>query len=230
MAIGSKFIDMRRICSLVVVICVVWCSSLARSVNKSSSIIAGFQTVATQDSIGPKADAGSDIFMILPENSATLIGTGSSAAGPSLKFLWSQISGPVLEIADSTSQYIILNNLAEGAYIFELKVTDINGLTGADHVKITVAKDASIQAAIPRFFSPNGDGINDTWEWPQTDLFKKSILMIFDRTGKRVFDDANYDNSWDGKYNGKQLPDDVYFYSIRLYKGENILGSVRIIR
>jgi len=226
--IGSKLIEMRRTCSLVVVICVVWgSSSFARSSNKSSSIFAGFQTIATQDSIGPKADAGSDIFMILPENSATLIGAGS---GSSLKFLWSQISGPVLEIADSTSQYIILNNLADGAYVFELKVTDLNGLTGVDQVKITVAKDASIQAAIPRFFSPNGDGINDTWEWPQTDLFKKSILMIFDRTGKRVFDDANYDNSWDGKYNGRPLPDDIYFYSIRLYKGENILGSVRIVR
>lgn len=221
-----------RTFSLVVVACVVWSSSFAGSANKSYTIHDRQQGDTTKV-VGPTADAGGDLFIVLPDNSVTLLGTGSSPDGYQLKYVWSQLSGPVkLSIADSTSQNIVLNNLPEGAYVLELKVTDTSGQTGRDQIKITVADNASadIQSAIPRYFSPNGDGINDTWEWPETDLFKKSILMIFDRTGKRVFDDANYANQWDGKYNGRPLPDDIYFYTIRLYKGANIMGSVRIVR
>ena len=202
---------------------IVWCSSLLAD-NE-------FQTSAKENSASLTADAGDDIFLILPANSVSLLGKGESMEGSSITFLWSQLSGPTqLTLTDPTSGYIVLNDLAEGSYLLEFKVTDENGHIAIDQLKVTVSKNAAVQSAIPRYFTPNGDGINDYWEWPQTEVFRKSILMIFDRSGKRVFDTANYDNTWDGKFNGKPLPDDVYFYTIYMYEGENILGSVRIVR
>lgn len=188
-------------------------------------------TITIKSTVNPTANPGDDVFLTLPANSTTLTGSGTSSDGSSLKYLWTQVSGPsTVVIPNAASQTISLTGLSEGTYVFELTVTDGKGLVGSDQIKITVAADLIVQGAIPRYFTPNGDGVNDFWEWPQTELFEKSILMIFDRSGKKVFETANYNNTWDGKSDGKQLSDDAYYYIIRLYKGDDIKGAVRIVR
>jgi len=189
-------------------------------------------TITIKNTVNPTANTGDDVFLTLPENSVTLNGKGTSADGSTLKYSWLQVSGPsTVVIANPASQIIDLNDLIEGTYTLELSVTDEKGLTGIDQVKITVATDFIVQNAIPRYFTPNGDGVNDFWEWPQTDLFQKSILMVYDKFGKMVFDTANYNNTWDGKADGKILNEDAYYYVIRLYpKGDEIRGAVRIVR
>ena len=64
---------------------------------------------------------------------------------------------------------------------------------------------------IPNSFSPNGDGIND--EWVIDNLYENSRLVIFDRSGKIVYETDNYRNDWNGDdYRGKKLPTDTYWY------------------
>jgi gliding motility-associated-like protein len=187
-------------------------------------------TITIKNTLNPTANAGDDVFLTLPENSVTLNGTGTSADGSTLKFSWSQVSGPsTVVIEDHASETIELNSLIEGTYTLELTVSDEKGLTGIDQIKITVATDLIVQSAIPRYFTPNGDGVNDFWELPQTELFEKSILMVFDKFGKKVYDTINYNNTWDGKVDGKPLGEDAYYYIIRLYKGDEIRGAVRIV-
>jgi gliding motility-associated-like protein len=187
-------------------------------------------TITIKNTLNPTANAGDDVFLTLPENSATLNGSGSSSDGSALTFLWSQVSGPsTIVIEDNASQTIDLNNLVEGTYTLELSVSDEKGLTGIDHIIITVATDLIAQSAIPRYFTPNGDGVNDFWEWPQTELFEKSILMVFDKFGQKVYETINYNNTWDGKVDGKPLGEDAYYYVIRLYTGDDIRGAVRIV-
>jgi gliding motility-associated-like protein len=76
-------------------------------------------------------------------------------------------------------------------------------------------------------FTPNGDGINDTYEIPNLDRYISNQLIVFNRWGQRVFEAKNYSNNWDGG----TLPDGVYFYILKCqgYWEEDVFrGSVSI--
>ncbi|MFA5298368.1 MAG: T9SS type B sorting domain-containing protein [Lutibacter sp.] len=69
----------------------------------------------------------------------------------------------------------------------------------------------------PKFFTPNGDGHNDTWKilGNDTNNIQITSIYIFDRFGKLVAEvDAN-SNGWDGFYNGKGLPATDYWYLVK---------------
>jgi gliding motility-associated-like protein len=56
-------------------------------------------------------------------------------------------------------------------------------------------------------------------------------LIIFDRKGAQVYKNSNYDNSWNGvDYNGKELPDDTYFYIVKSQSGASVSGYIVIRR
>lgn len=86
----------------------------------------------------PIADAGNDQVITLPTDSVFLDGSASHDPDGSIaSFQWSQISGPSpLSIAYIAKP--LVKNLSAGRYIFELKVTDKEGLFARDTVIITV--------------------------------------------------------------------------------------------
>jgi gliding motility-associated-like protein len=77
---------------------------------------------------------------------------------------------------------------------------------------------------VAKMFSPNGDGINDVF-------MKGYKVVVFDRLGRKLFDG---ENGWDGTFNGKTLPEDVYYY-ILYYKDKegkekHITGYTTLIK
>jgi hypothetical protein len=92
---------------------------------------------------------------------------------------------------------------------------------------------------IPNAFSPNGDGIHDTWGiWdisgvPINALFPQIEVEVFNRWGSRVFYSKGYEKPWNGKsINGGDLPVGTYYYVIKFNKqgyGAQV-GSVTILR
>lgn len=69
----------------------------------------------------------------------------------------------------------------------------------------------------PSGFSPNGDGINDTWVIKDILLSDDNELIILNRWGQQVYSVVNYKNTWDGRNNGgTELPDGTYFYVLNL--------------
>lgn len=88
---------------------------------------------------------------------------------------------------------------------------------------------------VPNTFTPNADGVNDTWQINLIDFFPKAEVTVFDRWGQIVFKTIGYPTSarWDGTRNGKQLPASTYYYTISLSidsKEERVkTGSVTII-
>ena len=124
----------------------------------------------------------------------------------------------------------VLNNLAEGTYIVELTVTDQHGGKGRDQIKIHVSGSDVQTTAIPRYFTPNDDGINDIWEWPDIEKYANSPITIFNRAGQKIYEAESYNNSWDGTMSGKPLQADAYYYVIRSIAGGDIKGAVRIVR
>jgi len=79
-------------------------------------------------------------------------------------------------------------------------------------------------------FTPNNDGINDYWVLPDMDEWGKCDVRVFNRWGKLVFADDNYDNLWDGVSNGNPLPEGAYYFVIKTQNAGTITGTVNIVR
>ncbi|MEZ5034370.1 MAG: DNRLRE domain-containing protein [Chitinophagaceae bacterium] len=87
----------------------------------------------------PIADAGQSQNVQLPNNFATLTGSGTSQNGAIVAYLWSLVSGPNIPAIESPgSPTTQISNLIEGAYVFQLMVIDEIGLTGVDKDTVTV--------------------------------------------------------------------------------------------
>ena len=84
---------------------------------------------------------------------------------------------------------------------------------------------------IPNAFTPNGDLSNDVFEIKTTANVQVSRLLIYSRWGNVLYDGTN---SWDGKTNGKEVPNGVYLVVAELTDKNgiktNITGDVTIIR
>ncbi|MDP2526152.1 T9SS type B sorting domain-containing protein [Maribacter dokdonensis] len=67
---------------------------------------------------------------------------------------------------------------------------------------------------IPKFFTPNGDAFNDFFEPDGLEVFSSITISIYDRYGKLIkFGNTNA-TSWDGTFNGEDMPEDDYWYLI----------------
>ena len=91
----------------------------------------------------PIADAGLDQIITLPTNSLTLNGTGTDPEGFAIStYAWVQLSGPsTATLSGEGTADLTASDLVEGDYVFELTVTDVDGLTGTDDVMVTVSPE-----------------------------------------------------------------------------------------
>lgn len=94
-------------------------------------------TVLAKPNARPAADAGMDQTIRLPVDSITLYGEGHDEDGFIKTYRWTQISGPSLQSITGANTALV-QGLKEGIYLFELNVTDNEGATTADTVKVTV--------------------------------------------------------------------------------------------
>jgi gliding motility-associated-like protein len=82
----------------------------------------------------------------------------------------------------------------------------------------------------PRFFTPNGDGFNDVWKIKNLDLFPKAVITIFNRYGKLLKELNTINPSWNGKYNGIEIPSDEYWFHLNFSDGKIIKGHFSLKR
>lgn len=66
----------------------------------------------------------------------------------------------------------------------------------------------------PRFFTPNGDGFNDTWNIPTLKGHPEAVIYIYDRYGKLLSQFNPASGGWDGTFNGKQMPSTDYWFTV----------------
>jgi gliding motility-associated-like protein len=71
-------------------------------------------------------------------------------------------------------------------------------------------------------FSPNGDGVNDFFKIDGLENFENHNLIVYNRWGNKAFGSKNYNNDWDGFWDGLRLPVGTYFYLIELNNGEQL--------
>ena len=68
----------------------------------------------------------------------------------------------------------------------------------------------------PHFFTPNGDGYNDTWRVEGIETRPLAKIYIYDRFGKLLKQLSPLGPGWDGTFNGENLPATDYWFTIRL--------------
>ena len=82
----------------------------------------------------------------------------------------------------------------------------------------------------PRYFTPNHDGIHDTWQIIGIDELPATRIQIYDRFGKILKQLSPNSQGWDGVYNGKILPSSDYWFTLFLDDGREYAGHFTLKR
>ena len=168
----------------------------------------------------PVVSTGANLY-VLVGNAVKLRAT---ASGSNLTYLWSPATGlSRADILDPTAS-------PTSDTWYTLTVTSRNQNTPCSvtsTVKVTVLQPL----VIPNTFTPNGDGVNDTWQIQYLDSYPGCTIDVFNRNGEKVFSSVGYAVPWDGRFNGLNLPMGAYYYIIDPKQGRSkIAGVVTIIR
>jgi len=110
---------------------------------------------------------------------------------------------------------------------YTITVRDKNGCTDTKDYYIEY-----VDVCLDNYFTPNGDGINDTWGPGCTNIYNHLKFSIFDRYG-RVIAKYTYGQKWDGRYNGEELPSGDYWYVLKLNDendGREFVGHFTLYR
>lgn len=141
--------------------------------------------------------------------------------GNDLSYLWT----PPSFLSSDTVYSPVSKPVDDIRYTFT--VTGEGGCSVSDTILIKVLKSPEI----PNAFSPNGDGINDTWDIKYLESYPGATVDVFNRYGQIVFRSFGYNRPWDGRSNGQVLPIGTYYYIINPKNGKPIYtGSITIIR
>ena len=82
----------------------------------------------------------------------------------------------------------------------------------------------------PKFFTPNGDGLNENWQVSLSHLEPQMQIKIFDRYGKFITSFSGSSLGWDGTYNGNDLPATDYWFVAQRENGKYSRGHFSLIR
>ncbi|MES2746823.1 MAG: T9SS type B sorting domain-containing protein [Bacteroidota bacterium] len=143
---------------------------------------------------------------------------------------------------DQNSIEVVLTNNSTGNYEYSL-----DNITFQDspiftnlvigfytvYVRDSVCDGDSSNALLlyyPKFFTPNGDGINDFWKVRYSDFEPGMITYIYDRYGKLITNFTPESRGWDGNLNGRQLPSTDYWFVVVRADGRNLKGHFAMKR
>jgi gliding motility-associated-like protein len=149
----------------------------------------------------PTANAGADKIIIEGE-STTIEG---SVSGTAIIFSWL----PNIYIENANDLSTLVFPPRDTTYTLRV-ISEAGCGTATDNVFIKVYK----KVIVPNAFSPNKDGINDTWNIPALAAYPSAAFTVFNRFGQPVFTSKGSYTAWNGKYNGSDLPVGTYYYVI----------------
>jgi gliding motility-associated-like protein len=136
--------------------------------------------------------------------------------------------------ADGSIDYLPLNDFTgQDSVVYTICDVFCSAICDTAVLRITITED--IELTVPGGFTPNGDGVNETFIIEGLDAYPTNSLTIYNRWGDIVFSAAPYMNDWGGQAEGKRtITGDVvvtgtYFYVLELDgTAEPLHGSIEI--
>jgi gliding motility-associated-like protein len=173
----------------------------------------------------PHVNAGPDRYIL--EGGSIVLST--VLYGNDMTYLWTTVlptvNGTTYMVDNTVANPRILRPLTDVTY--KLTVTARGGCTMSDLVYVKLLRFP----VIPNTFTPNNDGINDTWKIDYLNTYPDNRVQVFTRGGQKVFESRGYNTPWDGTLKGKPLPVDTYYYIIEPGSGRDpITGYVQILK
>lgn len=98
---------------------------------------------------------------------------------------------------------------------YQLTAVGVSGCVAT----LAVLVEVSEPLYIPSAFSPNADGMNDSWIIPNISSFPQAEVSIYSRWGELIFFSKGYTQPWDGTYKQEPVRTGVYTYQIKTGKG-----------
>lgn len=153
-----------------------------------------------------------------------------------------QIGGLLIEILTSgvgTYEYAI--NSSEGPYqdsnVFDNVIAGTNTVyvrdkNGCGIAESTIQQDLTVEG-FPKFFTPNGDDINDFWQYiPPFATGETSLetIYIFNRYGLLISQFSPASKGWNGSFNGNPMPETDYWFRAVSFDGQKVYGHFSLKR
>ncbi len=112
-------------------------------------------------------------------------------------------------------------------FTYTLFATTLYGCKSEDTVQVKVLD----KVFVPNAFTPNGDGINDTWHIPALDQIPGASVFVYNRLGNLVYHVKGASVNWDGNYKGTPQPSGIYIYLIKFESAyPDMKGIIMLIR
>ena len=121
--------------------------------------------------------------------------------------------------------------LSVGTHTFYIKSVFNGVASDASNSVIVKMLQPGWTLTVNNILTPNGDGKNDTWKVPNIELYTQNEVTVFNKIGEVVYTQKNYQQDWDGTFNGVPLKSGTYYYQITLGPAEKPLkGYITLIR
>lgn len=144
----------------------------------------------------------------------------------------------------STNNSIVAQVSGDGEYEFSLDGQDYQTSARFDNLEpgfytvfardlrgCGISEQEVSVIGFPRFFTPNGDGYNDTWQLIGSNQgMIEGKIDIYDRYGRLLRQIDSENQSWDGSSNGEILPASDYWFRISLVNGKEFKGHFTLKR
>lgn len=146
-----------------------------------------------------------------------------------------QFNGEIVSLTAPAGYKKYIWNGTEGASSFTVKKLGKVSLTIEDNNGCRASQDILVNGFcadthIPNAFTPNNDGINDTWAISGIGDDPSLIVQVYNRYGNRVFESKGYHEAWNGRKGTTSLPAGTYYYIITAKNGnQRLSGPVTII-
>lgn len=113
------------------------------------------------------------------------------------------------------------------------QVCDIVCINVCDTAEVVIRVLGDPYDFMPNGFSPNGDGMNDTWVVPGIEAYPNNELFIYNRWGDLIYEAAPYNNEWAGQANKgiggtEKIGDGIFYYVLFTNDGDPIKGSIEM--
>ncbi|NHF57842.1 T9SS type B sorting domain-containing protein [Flavobacteriaceae bacterium TP-CH-4] len=121
----------------------------------------------------------------------------------------------------------VFNNVPSGNNMVYVRDKDLGCVVSANSLQYALSE------AFPNFFTPNGDGVHDFWQFsppPEIGEIAIETIYLFDRMGNFIIQLNPDDRGWDGNLNGTPLPSSDYWYKAIFEDQDQIQGHFTLKR